>query len=475
MIASPSALLKAFPASRACTLKKYFHGNLAAFSPLHRHSFTQRVVHSHSASKYLRSSTSSQECSTHDEQILLDSNDHLLDPYDILRNLHPNRTESTIPLPTHLSPTSLDLFRKCPQAFFFQYILKLTPDPPTTPALARGTCCHTALEEVFDLKPSERTLGSLQNLFRRAWGKKRGMRDAKESVNNGDINRSKSLKHSDYDCLFRTPDNEYDIEQEIEWGKTSLDLLANYYELEDPMSKNPITREMWVHAHFNIDNETSFVIRGIIDRIDMFLDKHSDKVQLQIIDYKTGKKPHFKYSQPVNERIEKEQFFNMRLYALILTKMIRETDNTNYSNEDGLDDQTDMSGYKYRLPWNLQQKILQALGRDGNSKSNTQLSAMIDFLPLRLLYLTSHLDDDSANNAIGITNELGKASYLDTELEPVHQTLSETEQEVIKICQEIKELVGMQNPLKFQHCDRKFCNCHDMRARFRYGSVWSAE
>eukprot|EP00956_Cyclotella_meneghiniana_P018439 scaffold30696_cov71-Cyclotella_meneghiniana.AAC.2 len=69
---------------------------------------------------------------------------------------------------------------------------------------------------------------------------------------------------------------------------------------------------MWVHARFNIDNETSFVIRGIIDRIDMVLDKHSDKVQLQIIDYKTGKKPHFKYSQPVNERIEKEQFFNMR-------------------------------------------------------------------------------------------------------------------------------------------------------------------
>ena len=474
---APASALRAFPASRTYTLNS--RGSLAAFSPLYRHSFTQSVVHS--APKYLRS-MSSQEYGTHNKQILLDSDDHLLDPYDILCSLHPNRTESTIPLPTHFSPTSLDLFRKCPQAFFFQYILKLKPDPPTTPALARGTCCHTALEEVFDLKPNDRTLGSLQNLFRRAWGEKRGMREAKESVYNGDIiNKSTSRKQIDYDCLFRTPDNHYDIEQEIEWGKTSLNLLANYYELEDPkliVGPNPITREMWVHARFNIDNET-IVIRGIIDRIDIFPHKQLDKVKLQIIDYKTGKKPYFKYSQRVNERIEKEEFFNMRLYALILTKMIHETEKDTWhymnSDENGLDDQHNMPEYKYRLSWELQQKILQALGRDGNGQSNTQWSAMIDFLPLRLLYLTSHPDDESANNAMGMTNKFGKASYLDTELEPLHQTLSETEQEVINIYQDIKELIGMQDPLAFQHCDRKFCNCHGMRARFRYGSVWSAE
>ena len=169
----------------------------------------------------------------------------------------------------------------------------------------------------------------------------------------------------------------------------------------------------------------------------------------------------------------------MRLYALILTKMIHETEKDTWhymnSDENGLDDQHNMPEYKYRLSWELQRKILRALGRDSNGQSSTQWSAMIDFLPLRLLYLTSHPDDESANNPMGMTNKLGKASYLDTELEPLHQTLSETEQEVINIYQDIKELIGMQDPLAFQHCDRKFCNCHGMRARFRYGSVWSAE
>ena len=71
----------------------------------------------------------------------------------------------SIPYPTHYSPTSLETFKKCPQAFFFLYILKLTQDPPMTEPLARGIICHTALEEVFDLKPQERTLANLENLL----------------------------------------------------------------------------------------------------------------------------------------------------------------------------------------------------------------------------------------------------------------------------------------------------------------------
>ena len=58
--------------------------------------------------------------------------DNLLDPYVILRDLT-NQDAPTISFPTHYSPTSLETLCKCPQAFFFLYILRLTPDPPMTP------------------------------------------------------------------------------------------------------------------------------------------------------------------------------------------------------------------------------------------------------------------------------------------------------------------------------------------------------
>jgi hypothetical protein len=268
---------------------------------------------------------------------------------------------------------------------------------------------------------------------------KRGPREAGTSNNDAVQNKN------DYDCLFRSDEQSYDIDAEIEWGKTSLDLLANYYELEDPKSLSPITREMWVHARFYVD-DTPFVIRGIIDRIDMFVDEQSGKVQLQIVDYKTGKKPHFKYSDSVNERIKRENFFNMRLYALILWKTIVETERrakllyTN-PNEDISDGESIKPEYKFRLSWEVQQKVLRALGKDGET-NHIPWTAMLDFLPLRLLFLTSHPDDESVNH-VSMESELGKASYLDAALQPnFHQVLHETEQDVLSIYSDIKKLVG---------------------------------
>ena len=478
-----SSLLKAMHAS----LSFHSRRSLAAFHSLNRGSpsLSRRGLDhlDKRCQTYLRPSSTRQISTDLTNNIGWNQNadreETLLDPYDILCNLQrqdSTETHTTVPLPKYLSPSSLDTFQKCPQAFFFKYILKLTADPPTTPALTRGTCCHTALEELFDLKPVERSLDNLKNLFRRAWKKKRGDRDTfytSDSDVGGDNGTQKS---NDCDCLFRSPDGQYyDIEAEREWGKTSLDLLQNYYELEDPRSiapPNPIMREMWVYASFDVDNEP-FVVRGIIDRIDIYVDEQSGKVQLQIIDYKTGKKPNFKYSQPVNERIEKEQFFSMRLYALILWKMILETEKYAQSNIDpdeiGLNGEDVKPEYKYRLSWELQQKLLRSLGKDGESNKVNNWSDMLEFLPLRLFYLTSHLDDESTNNP-------GKASYLDADPKPnFHQIIHETEQGVRSICRDIKQLVDMQDPLAFKHCNSKFCDCHEMRSRFRYGSVWSSE
>ena len=425
---------------------------------------------------------SSSDRSTNENE-LQQADDQLLDPYKILQNLNPDPS-SQIPLPTTLSPTSLELFAACPQAFFFQYILKLKPDPPITPALVRGTVCHTALEEVFDLHPENRTLVNLENLFRRAWKKKRGERDNEGVTVTGE---TESGSGNECDILFRTMDGQtqiYDIEAEKEWGKHSLQLLRNYFELEDPRSilrPNPAMREMWVHAQFGDDGEP-LTIRGIIDRIDMFVNEQAGKVQLQIIDYKTGKKPHFKYSPAVNERIEREQNFKMRVYALVLWKMIIQTNKSvtvahQYSDssnlmERGLTEENKQQ-YKYRLPWELQQKLLKGLCKD-NIPNNVQWDALVEFLPLRLFYLTSHPDDESANDP-SAANEIGKASYLDTELTPnLHDILQETEEEVLTIWKDLKDMVDRQDPLAFQHCDKKFCNCHEMRRRFHSGSVWSS-
>jgi len=74
---------------------------------------------------------------------------------------------------------------------------------------------------------------------------------------------------------------------------------------------------LWVQARFASANSNDFIVRGKIDRIDRvdILPTTSDQIQLQIIDYKTGKKPWFKYSQKINDKIAKEQFWKMKVYC----------------------------------------------------------------------------------------------------------------------------------------------------------------
>lgn len=260
--------------------------------------------------------------------ITTEKKDKLLDPYAILRNLT-NQDVPEIPFPTYLSPTSLETFHKCPQAFFFLYILRLTPDPPMTPQLARGIICHTALEELYDMSPDDRSLTNLENLFRKEWNRLRGDRRDNDVVatndgknNNHALQNTGTKKENEYDVLFREHGDDgriagYDIESEIDWGKYSLDLLKNYCDLEDPRIKSPVARELWVQARFASANSNDFIVRGKIDRIDRvdILPTTSDQIQLQIIDYKTGKKPWFKYSQKINDKIAKEQFWKMKVYC----------------------------------------------------------------------------------------------------------------------------------------------------------------
>jgi RecB family exonuclease len=201
-----------------------------------------------------------------------------------------------ITMPTALSPSSIQTFRDCPQSFLFQYIYKIKQ--PVNAALTTGTLCHAALEQIFDLPASDRTLHNLQNLFRQQWAQKR--------------------LQADYRHLFHDQE-QHNREAEIAWGQYSLSLLKQYFEYENPAHverPNPLQREVWVRAHIPFEEEESFLVRGIVDRFDMVRDSQNNIV-LRLLDYKTGKAPQLKYSPAMNQKIRDEAFEQLKIYALL--------------------------------------------------------------------------------------------------------------------------------------------------------------
>jgi RecB family exonuclease len=330
--------------------------------------------------------------------------------------LHPEQF-GKIPYPKALSPSAVMEFKKCPQSFLFQYLYKLRQ--PTSLALAKGSMCHEALEKVFDLDPQDRTLEHLQNLLRVSWGGRR-------------------LKE-EYRFLFETDSGDRDIDAERTWGKSALQLLENYYQIEDPRKidrANPLKREIWLNAHLTVDpshgttatataaeggaspskggRPPTFHVRGIVDRLDM-VRLSPRQVAIRVVDYKTGKAPNLKYSKPVNDRIMEEAFYQLKIYALLLRE----------------------------------------------KGAGAEQPKGMDLRLLRLLFLTS---------------EQGIAQNLDFDLgetqEERDMVLQEVHQDLSNVWADITELVSQQDPKAFVGCDRSFCYCHKCRERFVPDSVW---
>ena len=368
----------------------------------------------------------------------------LLDPTTFFTT---NKTDGTlqIPYPKALSPSSAAEFKACPQSYLFQYLLNIKQ--PTNLALAKGSMCHSALEQLYDLEPSERTRTNLHNLFRKNW----------KDVRLGDA----------YGTLFDTDEIESvqgdktvyrrDIQAEAEWGTSALELLDNYLELEDPVlipRPNPIERETWVRAKLTLDpalgatgtkaktkeqteDAESFLVRGIVDRLDYITIPPSPRDAfrppstvpaptgaVRIIDYKTGKAPDLKYSIETNERIAAENMWQLKIYALLLNEMI--------SNK-------------------------KAYSKAGNLQ-NIQRE---DMRFLRLLYLTS-----VNQKALALDMDLGDTlQERNLALNDIHVDLSD-------IWKDIHKLVDTQDPKAFAHCDRKWCFCHKLRPKFIPGTLY---
>ena len=288
-------------------------------------------------------------------------------------------------------------FRECPQSFLLKYVYKV-PQPPS-PVLAKGTMVHSALENMFDLKKNDRTLANLHNLLRKAWS------DAKTNP-----------KTPQYATLHKT------VEEEREWGKSALALLDNYANMEDPsrLESDPVKREMWVRAKLpsigaqdHVLDEKEFLVRGIIDRLDL-LRTVDGEVVLCVTDYKTGKSPHLKYAPSTNNRIVEEKFWQLKVYALLLR---------------------DMRPKDAEIP-------------------------KVAVRKLRLMFLTS---ESGAGEFLEY--DLGQTEKeRNAKLEPVKKELGE-------IWGRVQKLVDGQEPRMFEHCERAFCFCHPVRKLFAAGQL----
>jgi hypothetical protein len=139
----------------------------------------------------------------------------LLDPTTFYTT---NKTDGTlhIPYPKALSPSSAAEFKACPQSYLFQYLFNIKQ--PTNLALAKGSMCHAALEQLYDLEPSQRTRTNLHNLFRKSWKEVR-LDDTYGTL--FDTEEMDSI-HEDNANVHRR-----DLQAEAEWGTSALGLLDN--------------------------------------------------------------------------------------------------------------------------------------------------------------------------------------------------------------------------------------------------------
>lgn len=187
-----------------------------------------------------------------------------------------------------LSPSRANDFMQCPLLYRFRVIDKL-PEPPS-PAAARGTLVHAALERVFDVPAAERTPEHAVGLLPGEW--ERMLAEDPELATLLSDGTPASDDATDGDL----PDT-------AAWLAKARDLVEKWFTLEDPTRLEPAEREMRVETE--VDGLT---LRGIVDRLDVAPDG-----RMRIVDYKTGRAP--------SERFEGKALFQMKFYALVLWRL----------------------------------------------------------------------------------------------------------------------------------------------------------
>jgi putative RecB family exonuclease len=179
-----------------------------------------------------------------------------------------------LPFPASLSPSRASDFMTCPLLFRFRSIDRLPEEPSA--AAVRGSLVHRALETLYDLPATDRTVEAASDLAARA-----------------------------FDELVRDePESAAVVQKDDGTAPDVQILLTSYFGLEDPRRLEPHARELGVSAQL----AESFEVRGFIDRVDRTADG-----AIRIVDYKTGRSP--------GAGFEAKAMFQMRFYALVWWRM----------------------------------------------------------------------------------------------------------------------------------------------------------
>ncbi|HJQ00638.1 MAG TPA: RecB family exonuclease [Jatrophihabitans sp.] len=214
--------------------------------------------------------------------------------------LDPATAAELAPLPVaiigSLSPSRASDFKTCPLLYRFRSIDRL-PETPTRDA-TRGTVVHAVLEHLYDLPAADRTLDRALASVTPQWQALLAERP--------------ELAQLFPDSEFRPVDDQLELDGSADpveppadselgrWLASARQLVANYFELEDPRLLEPAAREELVEVVLD-----GLRLRGYIDRLDI-----SPAGDVRIVDYKTGSIP--------REAFEAKALFQMKFYALVL-------------------------------------------------------------------------------------------------------------------------------------------------------------
>ena len=176
--------------------------------------------------------------------------------------------------PDYLSPSSIGLFRDCPQKFKLSYIDKIK-EPPTWP-LHLGSFVHEVLEFLYKEVAENRTHETSKDIAADHW------------MNHGWATKVAAL--------------EVESGSLADFKRAAFESITNLWELEDPTQIQIDDMEVEV-----ITNVAGVAMKGYIDRLVL-----AENGTVVISDYKTGKIPNPKFKS------EDDEFFQLACYALML-------------------------------------------------------------------------------------------------------------------------------------------------------------
>jgi putative RecB family exonuclease len=203
----------------------------------------------------------------------------MVDTAQVAETTEPVDQEVPAPRRPALSPSRAGDFKQCPLLYRFRAVDRI-PERPSK-AQVRGIVVHSVLERLFALPVAQRVPERAAELVGPVW-------------------TDLVAERPELAELF-TGSDDPDL---ADWLAGARELLAGYFELEDPRRLQPEACELRVETEL----PSGVLLRGFIDRLDV-----APTGEIRIVDYKTGAAP--------REASEAKALFQMKFYALVLYRL----------------------------------------------------------------------------------------------------------------------------------------------------------